>query len=76
MRCHEGDLTLERVFRKTLDVFGPRRILFGTDSSTFPRGYRADVLEASRKALDAIGLGPEDKARILGETLMDLLGIN
>jgi predicted TIM-barrel fold metal-dependent hydrolase len=73
MRIH--DLTLEGVFRKALDVFGPRRILFGTDSSTFPRGYRADVLEATRRALDAVGIGAEEKARILGENLIEILGL-
>ena len=71
MRIH--DLTLEGVFRNALEVFGSRRILFGTDSSTFPRGYRADVLEATRRALDGIGIGPEDRARILGENLIEIL---
>ena len=51
----------------------PGEILFGTDSSSFPRGYRADVLEATRRALDGIGVGPEDRARILGENLIELL---
>ena len=71
MRIH--DLTLETVFRKTLEVFGSRRILFGTDSSTFPRGYRGDVLDATRRALDGIGVSQEDRARILGENLIEIL---
>ena len=32
-------LTLDAVFRQALEVAGPDRILFGTDSSFFPRGW-------------------------------------
>ena len=73
MRFQAEDLTLEKVFRKALDAFGPRRILFGTDSSTFPRGYRSDILESQRRALDAVGLSKPDQARIFGENLSELL---
>lgn len=56
--------TLAQVFERTLEVFGSERILFGTDSSTLPRGYRSDVLEEQRRALDAIGASDEVKERI------------
>lgn len=73
MRVQTEDLTLEKAFRKALDVFGARRIFFGTDSSTFPRGYRADILGDQRRALDAIGLSQPDQARIFGQNLLELL---
>lgn len=73
MRLQAEDLTLEKVFRKTLEAFGPRRILFGTDSSTFPRGYRSDVLGDQRRALKSLGLDEPDQARIFGENLLELL---
>jgi predicted TIM-barrel fold metal-dependent hydrolase len=40
MKYYPG-LTLDAVFRQALAVVGPRRLLFGTDSSFFPRGGRA-----------------------------------
>ncbi len=62
-----GALDLQGVLARVLGVFGPRRVLFGTDSSTFPRGWRADLLPALEQALDALGLAPADRAAILGE---------
>lgn len=46
---------LATVFRTVLDskTFGPDRILFGSDSTVFPRGWRKDVYEAQRAALQA-----------------------
>ena len=38
-------------FQRALDVIGPGRLLYGTDSSTFPRGYRRDLLQAQQVAL-------------------------
>ena len=39
MKYYPG-LTLDAVFRQALAVVGPRRLLFGTDSSFFPRGWQ------------------------------------
>jgi hypothetical protein len=66
--------TLGDVFRRAIDVFGPDRILYGTDSSTFPRGYRRDLLEAQIAALDEAGVDEEARAQILGGNLARLLG--
>jgi len=66
--------TLEEVFRRALGVFGPRRILFGTDSSTFPRGWRAEILTEQRRIIAAMGLDEADEARIFGGNLLELLG--
>ena len=54
MRYTPG-LTLAEVFRTALKVTGPERLLFGTDSSWFPRGWQAGVLAAQVEALDAAG---------------------
>ena len=67
-------LSLETVFGRALDVFGPDRILFGTDSSTFPRGWRDDLWTAQREALAALKVPAADQAAILGGNLMRLLG--
>ena len=57
-------LTLEQVFRTALEVLGPERLLFGTDSSFFPRGWNREVYAQQKAALDAIGAKAEDQQRI------------
>ena len=65
MKYHPG-LTLEGVFRQALTVVGPDRLLFGTDSSFFPRGWQTLVYDAQVAALGAIGVSADDSAKILG----------
>ncbi|MGC4082696.1 MAG: hypothetical protein QM736_11430, partial [Vicinamibacterales bacterium] len=60
------DLTLEAVFRRALAVAGPRRLLFGTDSSFFPRGWVRPVFDAQCAALSSIGISAPDAAAIFG----------
>ena len=49
MKYHPG-LTLEAVFRQALAVVGPDRLLFGTDSSFFPRGWQQPDLRQRRRS--------------------------
>ena len=67
MRYTPG-LTLTDVFRAALAVVGPGRILFGTDSSYFPRGWQRGVYEEQRAALDQAGVAAADQAAIFGGT--------
>ncbi len=65
MKYHPG-LTLEAVYSQALTVAGPERVLFGTDSSFFPRGWQKSVYEAQVAAL-AAGRAPADvRAKVLG----------
>ena len=59
-------LTLESVFRQALAVTGANRLLFGTDSSFFPRGWQTPIYDAQLAVLDAIGVSAPDRAKILG----------
>lgn len=59
-------LTLEEVFRQALAVAGPDRLLFGTDSSFFPRGWQRPIYDAQRAALGAIGTDAETQDKIFG----------
>lgn len=59
-------LTLEDVFRAALSVAGASRVLFGTDSSFFPRGWQKDVYLAQKTALATTGHSAEDEALIFG----------
>ncbi|MBM3264409.1 MAG: amidohydrolase family protein [candidate division Zixibacteria bacterium] len=63
-------LTLRDVFAKTLDVIGPERILFGSDSTAFPKGWRQEIFEAQAEALESLGCSEEDMARIFGGNAM------
>jgi uncharacterized protein len=67
-------LTLETVYRQALDVAGPDRLLFGTDSSFFPRGWQRPVFETARAALDAIGAGPDVQAKVFADNFERLFG--
>jgi predicted TIM-barrel fold metal-dependent hydrolase len=55
IRYHPG-LTLAEVLRRALDVIGADRLLFGSDSSFFPRGWVKDVYVQQSAALDEIGV--------------------
>jgi predicted TIM-barrel fold metal-dependent hydrolase len=68
-------LQLSDVFRATLRVFGPQRILFGTDSTFFPRGWRRDIFEAQVKVLATLGISAESVRRILGGNLRRIAGV-
>ena len=57
-------LTLADVFRQALRVAGPDRLLFGTDSSFFPRGWNRQVYDAQLSALDAEGVDAGARERI------------
>ena len=59
-------LTLEAVFKQALAVAGPDRVLFGTDSSFFPRGWVKDVYAQQVGALDALAVTDDVRARIFG----------
>ncbi len=48
------DLTITKIFEKALKAGGPERIIFGTDSSFFPRGFRYNILEAQYNAVRSI----------------------
>ena len=65
MKYYPG-LTLDNVFRQVLDVTGPERILFGTDSSFFPRGWQVEVFDVQCAALEAVGISEADRALLLG----------
>jgi uncharacterized protein len=73
MRCETAPLDLAGVFRKALDVLGPRRLLFGTDSSFFPRGWVRSVFEKQVQALHSAGVNADDAKAILGGNLRALL---
>ncbi|HXG35311.1 MAG TPA: amidohydrolase family protein [Bryobacteraceae bacterium] len=69
LRYLAPETDLKAVFRRALDVAGPRRLLFGTDSSFFPRGWQRDIFETQAQILYDLGVLREDAALIFGENL-------
>jgi predicted TIM-barrel fold metal-dependent hydrolase len=63
---YQPGLTLAAVFRQALAVAGPDRLLFGTDSSFFPRGWVADVYAQQSAALDELGVSVEVREKVFG----------
>ena len=49
-------LTLRDLFLKCLETVGPDHIVFGTDSSYFPRGFAVDYLREQLREVRAIGV--------------------
>ncbi len=68
---YEG-LDLKTVFRRALNVAGAGRLLFGSDSSFFPRGWNQEVYEAQSRAIADLGLSASDARLIFGENLQRL----
>ena len=65
---YEG-LDLKTVFRRALEVVGPQRLLFGSDSSFFPRGWNYAIFEAQTRAMLDLDISVDDARLIIGENL-------
>ncbi len=67
-------LSLDQVFRTALNVVGPTRLIFGSDSSFFPRGWNAEIYQKQKSVLDAIGVSAGDQNKIFGENFARIFG--
>jgi predicted TIM-barrel fold metal-dependent hydrolase len=74
IRYHPG-LTLSDVFARALDTIGPGRMLFGTDSSFFPRGWQRTVHDVQQEVLDRLGVDPAAQAQIFRGNFDRLFGV-
>jgi len=63
MKYHPG-LTLADVFRASLSIVGPSRVLFGTDSSFFPRGWQKPIFDEQQQVLKMLGIAAADQNAI------------
>jgi predicted TIM-barrel fold metal-dependent hydrolase len=68
-------LSLMDIFRQTRDAIGAERILYGSDSGVFPRGYRADLLLTQIEAMMDAGFSAGEREAVLGGNLSRLLGM-
>lgn len=64
---------LRTVFEKTINLLGAGHLLFGTDSSFFPRGWNAEIFNQQIKILQDLGISKTETEAIFGENLSGLL---
>lgn len=67
-------LTLGQVFESALAVLGPERILFGTDSSFFPRGWHRAIYGQQHAILEELGVSPAAQGEIFGGNFVRVFG--
>ena len=70
---YTAGLTLDEAFRNALTVLGPSRVLFGTDSSFFPRGWQHGIYEQQKAIVSRLGLPDQDVEAIFGVNFDRLL---
>jgi predicted TIM-barrel fold metal-dependent hydrolase len=66
-------LSLTEVFERSLHVLGAERMLYGSDSSFFPRGWQKDQFQTQVGVLEALGVTKDQAAAILGGNLARLV---
>lgn len=69
------ELNLEILFRKTRELIGAERIVFGTDSMGFPRGYHYRYLQDQVRVVRDLRFPEEDIEAIFGDNARKLLGL-
>lgn len=72
MNYEASPVDLPTVFKRALAVAGHKRLLFGTDSSFFPRGWHEAIFHAQVNALVEIGASEEQAQAIFGGNLRAL----
>lgn len=63
---YHHSLSLRDVFARALDVAGPERLIFGTDSSFFPRGWHRAIHAEQQGVLDSLGVSDSGRKQIFG----------
>ncbi len=75
MNYEAAPVDLPTIFKRALAVVGHERLLFGTDSSFFPRGWHEAIFHAQVNALVEVGISEEQAQAIFGGNLRRLLNI-
>jgi predicted TIM-barrel fold metal-dependent hydrolase len=72
------DLTITKIFERALKAGASCRVVFGTDSSFFPRGFRYNILEeqynAVKSLLPQLNYTQEDVDLIFRDNILRLTG--
>lgn len=76
MRWMIPELTLEELFRRFRETVGAERIIFGTDSSHFPRGFVVRYVEEQLRACRAVGFTDTELAAVFSGNARQLLRLD
>jgi predicted TIM-barrel fold metal-dependent hydrolase len=76
VRWVDGDWTTKKLFRKYIETIGAGRIIFGSDSSYFPRGFAIRYLEDQIRDCRELGLTDEQLNLIFSQNAAKLLKID
>lgn len=68
-------LSLKDLFAKALDTVGSKRIIFGTDSSWFPRGWSKQYFNLQTQVCTELGVSQEEMNDIFYQNAMNLLSL-
>jgi predicted TIM-barrel fold metal-dependent hydrolase len=60
VRWVDGEWSVKKLFRKYMETIGPERIIFGSDSSYFPRGFAARYLQDQIRDCRELGMAERD----------------
>jgi uncharacterized protein len=66
-------LSVPDLFRRTIDAVGCDRLLFGSDSSSFPRGYRTNILNDQLAICHDLGLSSDQIDQIFSGNIRRIL---
>lgn len=68
-------LTLTDLFQKAYETIGPSRMVFGTDSNNFPRGFSKRYLDLQEAVCHSIGMSKQDMKLVFGGNAARILKI-
>ena len=76
VRWVDGDWTTKKLFRKYMETIGAERIIFGTDSSYFPRGFAIRYLQDQIRDCRELGFAHDQLQMIFGGNAARLFKID
>lgn len=75
VRWVDGDWSTKKLFRKYMETIGAERIIFGTDSSYFPRGFAEPYLRDQLRDCYELNMTDEQVQQIFGRNAAKLFKI-
>jgi predicted TIM-barrel fold metal-dependent hydrolase len=76
MRWMPFEINLKQLFRKIIETIGSDRLIFGSDSSYFPRGFSLQYLREQLRICRSIGLEEENIEKIFQKNAAKLLKVD